>query len=97
MNRKDYAAAEQNFQKAADLMKDQPDAVVYLRLSVAQDNEKKYPEALDSANKAVQFAQEGSAEKNLAKQQQARLQKLISEKSSTTAPPASQPQPPTPH
>jgi tetratricopeptide (TPR) repeat protein len=97
MNKKDYAAAEQSFQKAAELMKDQPDAVVYLRLSVAQDNEKKYPEALDSANKAVQFAQEGSAEKNLAKQQQARLQKLISEKSGSTAPAPSQPQPPTPH
>lgn len=95
MNKKDYAAAEQNFQKAADLMKDQPDAVVFLRLSVAQDNEKKYPEALDSANKAVQYAQEGSAEKNLAKQQQARLQKLISEKA---APPsATSPQPTTPH
>ena len=80
MNKKDYAAAEQNFQKAADLMKDQPDAVVYLRLSVAQDNEKKYPQALDSANKAVQYAPEGSAEKNLAKQQQARLQKLMAEK-----------------
>ena len=100
MNKKDYATAEQSFQKAADLMKDQPDAVVYLRLSVAQDNEKKYPEALDSANKAVQYAQEGSAEKNLARQQQARLQKLISDKSgsATTAPTPSQPQPPTePH
>ena len=97
MNKKNYAGAEQSFQKAADLMKDQPDAVVYLRLSVAQDNEKKYPEALDSANKAVQFAQEGSAEKNLAKQQQARLQKLIAEKSGSPTPPPSQPQPPTPH
>lgn len=96
MNKKDYASAEQNFQKAADLMKDQPDAVVYLRLSVAQDNEKKYPQALDSANKAVQFAQEGSAEKNLAKQQQARLQKLITESASQAAPPASPPQT-TPH
>jgi tetratricopeptide (TPR) repeat protein len=86
MNKKDYASAEQNFQKAADLMKDQPDAVVYLRLSVAQDNEGKYPEALASANKAVQFAQEGSAEKNLAKQQQARLQKLIAEKAPSAAP-----------
>lgn len=88
MNKKDYAAAEQNFQKAADLMKDQPDAVVYLRLSVAQDNQKKYPQALDSANKAVQFAQEGSAEQNLAKQQQARIQKLIAEKSTSTTTPA---------
>ena len=97
MNKKDYAAAEQSFQKAADLMKDQPDAVVYLRLSVAQDNEKKYPEALDSANKAVQYAQEGSAEKNLAKQQQARLQKLIAEKAGSTTPAPQQPPPPTPH
>jgi tetratricopeptide (TPR) repeat protein len=92
MNKKDYAGAEQNFQKAADLMKDQPDAVVYLRLSVAQDNQGKYPESLDSANKAVQYSQDGSAEKNLAKQQQARLQKLIAEKAPTAAPaPAAQP------
>lgn len=97
MNKKDYTAAEQSFQKAADLMKDQPDAVVYLRLSVAQDNEKKYPQALDSANKAIQYAQEGSAEKNLAKQQQARLQKLIAEGSAQPAPAASTPPPTTPH
>ena len=90
MNKKDYATAEQSFQKAADLMKDQPDAVVYLRLSVAQDNQSKYPEALDSANKAVQYAPDGSAEKNLAKQQQARLQKLIAEKA-PAATPAAQP------
>lgn len=86
MNKKDYTAAEQSFQKAADLMKDQPDAVVYLRLSVSQDNQNKYPQALDSANKAVQYAPEGSAEKNLAKQQQARLQKLIADKSPAAAP-----------
>jgi len=88
MNKKDYAAAEQNFQQAADLMKSQPDAVVYLRLSVAQDNQGKYPQALDSANKAVQYAPEGSAEKNLAKQQQDRLQKLITEKAPSAAPTA---------
>ena len=88
MNKKDYAAAEKNFQQAADLMKAQPDAVVYLRLSVAQDNQNKYAQALDSANKAVQYAPEGSAEKNLAKQQQDRLQKLIAEKAPSAAPAA---------
>jgi len=97
MNKKDYPTAEQNFLKAAELMKDQPDAVVYIRLSVVQDNEKKYEEALDSANKAAQYAPEGSAEKNLAKQQQARLQKLMSGKSGSTTPEASQPQTPAPH
>jgi len=92
MNKKDFAAAEQSFQKAAELMKDQPDAVVYLRLSVSQDNQGKYPEALDSANKAVQYSQDGSAEKNLAKQQQARLQKLIAEKAPAATPaPTAQP------
>jgi tetratricopeptide (TPR) repeat protein len=91
MNKKDYSGAEVSFQKAAELMKDQPDAVVYLRLSVAQDNEGKYPQALDSANKAAQYAQEGSAEKNLAKQQQARLQKLIAEKNPTATPASATP------
>jgi tetratricopeptide (TPR) repeat protein len=88
INKKDYASAEQNFQKAADLMKDQPDAVVYLRLSVAQDNEKKYEAALASANKAAQYAPDGSAEKNLAKQQQDRLQKLLADKSASSSAPA---------
>jgi tetratricopeptide (TPR) repeat protein len=77
MNKKDYAGAEQELQKAVDASKAQPEAVVYLRLSVAQDQLKQYPEALESANKAVQYAPPGSAAQNLAKQQQARLQKLI--------------------
>lgn len=110
MNKKDFAAAEQNLLKAVDASKNQPEAVVYLRLSVAQDNLKKYPEALDSASKAVQYSAEGSAEQNLAKQQQARVQKLMAnstpsagtatpvapptQPSAQTTPP---PQSPTPH
>jgi hypothetical protein len=72
-------------------MKDQPDAVVYLRLSVAQDNLQEYPAALDSANKAFKAAPEGSTEKNLAKQQQERLQKLVAGSTPTTTAPAAQP------
>ncbi len=109
MDKKDFAAAEQDLQQAAEASKNQPEAVVYLRLSVAQDNLKKYPQALESANKAVQYAPDGSAEQNLAKQQQARVQKLMSSdlsaSPSASAPPAQQPsapaapatQPPTPH
>lgn len=82
MSKKDYAAAEQDLLKAADASKGAPDAVVYLRLSVAQDQQKKYPEALESANKAVQYAPDGSQAQNLAKQQQVRLQKLIAAGSS---------------
>ncbi|MGZ4835911.1 MAG: tetratricopeptide repeat protein, partial [Terriglobales bacterium] len=77
LNKKDYATAEQEFLKAVDASKAQPEAVVYLRLSVAQDQLKQYPQALESANKAVQYAPPGSPAQNLAKQQQARLQKLI--------------------
>jgi tetratricopeptide (TPR) repeat protein len=78
MNKSDYASAEQNLQKAIDESKGNPEAVLYLRLSVAQDKLKQYPQALDSANKAVQYSKDGTPAQNLAKQQQERLQKLIS-------------------
>ena len=77
MNKSDYASAEQNLQKAVDVNKGNPEAVLYLRLSVAQDKLKQYPQALDSANKAVQYSKDGTAAQNLAKRQQERLQKLI--------------------
>ena len=77
LNKKDYAGAEQQLLKAVDASKAQPEAVVFLRLSVAQDQLKRYPQALDSATKAAQYAPPGSAAQNLAKQQQARLQKLM--------------------
>jgi hypothetical protein len=97
LNKKDYAAAEQELLKAVDASKAQPEAVVFLRLSVAQDQLKQYPQALESATKAAQYAPQGSAAQNLAKQQQARLQKLISAGSpagSTAAPtPAPAPSP----
>jgi tetratricopeptide (TPR) repeat protein len=93
LNEKDYAAAEQNLLKAADTRKASPDPVVYLRLSVAQDKLGKYPQALESANKAADLAQPGSTTQALAKQQQARLQKLISAGSSPTPAPASAPAP----
>jgi len=77
LNKKDYAAAEQDLLKAADISKANPEAVIYLRLSVAQDQLKKYPQALDSANKAVQYSPEGSAARTYAKQQQARVKTLM--------------------
>ena len=78
MNKSDYASAEQNLQRAVEVSKDNPEAVLYLRLSVAQDKLKQYPQALDSANKAVQYSKDGTPAQNLAKQQQERLHKLIS-------------------
>jgi tetratricopeptide (TPR) repeat protein len=93
MDRNDYAVAVTNLQKAISESGATPEAVLYLRLSVAQDKLQRYAQALDSANKAVQYAQPGTAAQNLAKQQQERLQKLISAGGSTnsggTTPPAS--------
>ena len=86
MNRNDYGAAVTNLQKAIDETRGNPEGVLYLRLSVAQDKLQQYPAALDSANKAVQYSQQGSAAMNLAKQQQERLQKLIG--GGTSTPPA---------
>lgn len=86
MQKQDFAAAETNFQKSVDVSKAEPMARVYLRLSVAQDNEKKYAEALVNANKALQYSQQGSVEQTLAKQQQVRLQKLVGEGAEPSVP-----------
>lgn len=86
LNRNDYAAAATNLQKAIDQANGNPEGVLYLRLSVAQDKLQQYPQALDSANKAVQYSQAGSTAMTLAKQQQERLQKLISAGSSEAKP-----------
>ncbi len=85
LNKKDAAGAEQEFLKAVDTSKAQPEAVVFLRLSVAQDQLKKYQEALNSANKAVQYAPPGSAAQNLAKQQQERLKTLVASSSGSNS------------
>jgi len=92
MDRNDFGSAVKNLQKAIDESRSNPEAVLYLRLSVAQDKLKDYSQALDSANKAVQYAKDGTQAQNLAKVQQARLQKLISAGSGAEiAPPASAP------
>ncbi|MGA7460663.1 MAG: hypothetical protein WBW69_10580 [Candidatus Korobacteraceae bacterium] len=81
LSKKNYSAAVTNLQQAISKSSANPEAVLYLRLSVAQDNLKQYPQALDSANKAVQYAKDGTQAQNLAKMQQARLQKLMSAQS----------------
>jgi len=98
MRRNEYASAESNLQKAIEENKNNPEAVLYLRLSVVQDKLKKYPQALDSANRAVEYARDGTPAQNLAKQQQERLRQLISAGSSggQAAQPATAPSPAAP-
>ena len=76
MEKKDDATAETNFRKSAEL-NPQPDPVTWLRLSVALDHQGKYAQALDAANKAVQYSADSPQTNNLAKIERDRLQKLV--------------------
>lgn len=91
MNKKDYAAGEQNYQKAIDANPRQQDAVMYLRLAVCQDNQRKYAAGYANAVKAVQLAEAQNSPQvlNLARAERDRLQKLMG-----TAPKAAAPAPP---
>jgi tetratricopeptide (TPR) repeat protein len=88
MLKKDYPAAEVAFRKGLDVNKDQPDGVLYLRLAIALDNQKKYPEAMEATDNAIKYNQEGSEAKNLATQEKSRLQKLIGSATPAAATPA---------
>lgn len=96
MVKKDFATAETNLRKSAELNA-QPDPVTWLRLSVALDQQKKYQEALDAANKAVQYSADSPQANNLAKMERDRLQKLVSAPPTpapaTTTPAPTSPQP----
>ena len=87
MMKKDYPGAEAAFRKGLDVNKTEPDGVLYLRLAIALDNQKKYPEALQATESAIKYNQPGSEAQNLANQEKTRLQKLVG---NTPAPATSQ-------
>jgi len=97
LSRNDYAAAETNLRKSVEVNNVQPDAITWLRLSVVLDHEKKYPEAMAAANKAVELSPAGSVPFNLAQQERDRLLKLTgtTEPAPASAPSKTTPQPPT--
>jgi tetratricopeptide (TPR) repeat protein len=75
LGEKNDAVAEQHFKQALQLS-GEPDALIYMRLSLAQDHQKKYAEALVSARAAVQNAPANSPLQGLAQQEVDRLVKL---------------------
>lgn len=89
MAKKDFPAAQTAFRKGLEVNKAQPDGVLYLRLAIALDNDKKYAEALQATENAIKYNPQGSEALNLANQEKARLQKLVG-----STPPAATPAPP---
>lgn len=71
--REQYADAETNLRKALEADSANSDPVVVLRLALALDQEKKYPEALQEANRAVQMTQEDTDVGKMARNERDRL------------------------
>ena len=96
LNRHNDAAAEEHLKQAAQLNVIQPDPMVYLRLAIAQDHQKKYQDAWQSADKALQLSPPGPGQE-LARQEKDRLEKLgavAPGSKPAPAPPAPQAAPP---
>ncbi|MEO5936063.1 MAG: hypothetical protein ABIP81_02515 [Terriglobales bacterium] len=85
MNKRDYLGSEDAFQKAVNANPAQPDPVLYLRLAVAQDNQRKWAPALSNATKALQLAeaQNNPVVANLARGERDRVQKLMGSPTAT--------------
>ncbi|HWF90649.1 MAG TPA: tetratricopeptide repeat protein [Terriglobales bacterium] len=72
----DFVGAQAEYQKSLDAFPSQPDPLVVLRLALCLDNQKKYPEALQQANKAVALTQENTTAGNYARRERDRLVQL---------------------
>ena len=96
--REQYADAEATLRKAIGADPANPDAVVILRLALALDQQKKYPEALEQAKKAVDMTQDSTDVGKMARNERDRLV-VVTGGNNTPEPPASpaagsQPAPP---
>jgi tetratricopeptide (TPR) repeat protein len=75
-NAKAWADAEGNLRKSIDAYPQQVDSVAVLRLSLALDQQNKYPEALKYANQAVDLTKEGTVTGDAARREKDRLTQL---------------------
>lgn len=71
--REQYADAEGTLKKALEADPSNPDPVVTLRLALALDQQKKFPEALQQANKAVELTKEDTDVGKMARNERDRL------------------------
>jgi tetratricopeptide (TPR) repeat protein len=88
-NAKAWPDAEGDLRKSIDAFPQQVDPIAVLRLSIALDNQKRYPEALKYASQAVELTKEGTNAGAAARAEKDRLTKLNSgtEPMPSSAPP----------
>jgi tetratricopeptide (TPR) repeat protein len=88
-NAKAWPEAEGDLRKSIDAFPQQVDPIAVLRLSIALDNQKRYPEALKYASQAVELTKEGTNAGAAARAEKDRLTKLNSgtEPTPSSAPP----------
>ena len=92
LTRNNDSAAEQNFRKATETPVGKGDAIVWYRLALALDHQKKYADANSAITTAVALAPANSPIANLAKNEQNRLKQLAAA-GGAPAPASNQPQP----
>ena len=68
-----FAEAETKLRNAMETDAANPDPVVVLRLALALDQQKKYPDALEQANRAVELTEEGTDLGRMARNERDRL------------------------
>ncbi len=90
ITKKELPAAEQNFRKSIDFMKETPDPVTVFRLAWVLDQEKKYPEALGFVNQVLQLTTDPQVTA-LATQERDRLAKLTGAPAAPAQPAAATP------
>ena len=91
--REQFSDAETSLRQSIDADPQEPDAVVILRLALALDQQKKYPEALEQATRAVKLTREDSDLGKTARNERDRLVIEIEATSSASgAPPTAAPQ-----
>lgn len=95
--RGNYPEAESAFRQAIDADPANVDGVVVLRLALSLDQEKKYQDALQQANRAVELTKDDSEAGRLARNERDRLTALVAQNSAPgaadVAPPVDQPPP----
>ena len=83
--REQYPEAEATLRQAVDVDPANVDGVIVLRLALALDQQKKYQEALQQANRAVELTKENTEAGRLARNERGRLTALLAQNSAPGA------------